>query len=61
MAITLEDVLARRIRCLFLDAKETEKISPIVAEIMAENLKKDKEWIKLQITKFEKTLKNYKI
>ncbi|MBJ25103.1 MAG: FAD-dependent oxidoreductase [Flavobacteriaceae bacterium] len=61
MAITLEDVLARRIRCLFLDAKETEKISLTVAEIMAENLKKDKEWIKLQISKFEKTLKNYKI
>jgi glycerol-3-phosphate dehydrogenase len=53
--------LARRIRCLFIDSCETEKISPIVAEIMAENLKKDKEWIKLQITKFEKTLKNYKI
>ena len=42
MAMTLEDVLARRTRCLFLDAYETEKIAPKVAEIMAIELKKEK-------------------
>ena len=26
MAIHIEDVLARRVRCLFLDAKETQKL-----------------------------------
>ena len=61
MAMTIEDVLARRTRCLFLDAKETEKISLKVAEIMAEYLEKDKKWIKLQLTKFKQTLKNYKV
>ena len=33
MAIHLEDVLARRVRCLFLDAKETLRIAPEVAEL----------------------------
>ena len=61
MAMTIEDVLARRTRCLFLDANETEKISPKVAEIMAEYLEKDKKWITLQLTKFKQTLKNYKV
>ena len=61
MAMTIEDVLARRTRCLFLDANETEKISLKVAEIMAEYLEKDKKWIKLQLTKFKQTLKNYKV
>ena len=32
-----------------------------VAEIMAEYLEKDKKWIKLQLTKFKQTLKNYKV
>ena len=40
MAIHLDDILARRIRCLFLDAEETKKIAPIVAKIMAEYLNK---------------------
>ena len=61
MAITIEDVLTRRTRCLFLDANETEKISLKVAEIMAEYLEKDKKWIKLQLTKFKQILKNYKV
>ena len=42
MANTLEDVLARRTRCLFLDAYETEKIAPQVARNYAQKiLKKD--------------------
>lgn len=41
MARTVEDVLARRTRALLLDAKESIRISPVVAGVMAEILKKD--------------------
>ena len=49
MAMTLEDVLARRTRCLFLDAYETEKIAPEVAKIMSKVLKKDAQWIEKEL------------
>ncbi|MDA9660427.1 glycerol-3-phosphate dehydrogenase/oxidase [Flavobacteriaceae bacterium] len=61
MAIHLEDVLARRIRCLFLDAKETQKIAPSVAEIMANYLNKDEFWIKDELSSTNKIIKNYTI
>ena len=61
MAITLEDVLARRTRCLFLDAYETEKIAPKVAEIMAFELKKEKKWIIQELKNFNLILKNYQL
>ena len=59
MAIHLEDVLARRIRCLFLDAKETFKIAPKVAEIMAEALQKDEDWIANELKEFKTITQNY--
>ena len=59
MAIHLEDVLARRIRCLFLDAKETFKIAPKVAEIMAEALQKDEDWIENELKEFNTITQNY--
>ena len=59
MAIHLEDVLARRIRCLFLDAKETFKIAPKVAEIMAEALQKDEDWIVNELKEFNTITQNY--
>ena len=59
MAIHLEDVLARRIRCLFLDAKETFKIAPKVAEIMAEALQKDEDWIANELKEFNTITQNY--
>ena len=61
MAITLEDVLARRTRCLFLDAYETEKIAPKVAEIMAFELKKGKKWVIQELKNFNLILKNYQL
>jgi len=61
MAITLEDVLARRTRCLFLDAYETEKIAPQVAEIMRKILKKDSQWAEAEMKKFNLILKKYQI
>jgi len=61
MAITLEDVLSRRTRCLFLDAYETEKIAPQVAEIMRKILKKDSQWAEAEMKKFNLILKKYQI
>ncbi|MFZ8961613.1 MAG: glycerol-3-phosphate dehydrogenase C-terminal domain-containing protein [Flavobacteriaceae bacterium] len=61
MAIHLEDVLARRTRCLFLDAYETEKIAPKVASIMADELDADASWIKKELNLFSSLLKNYQI
>ena len=61
MALTLEDILARRTRCLFLDVFETEKIIDNVLEIMAEALNKNKRWKSEQKLSFLSLIKNYKI
>lgn len=59
MARNIEDVLARRIRMLFLNAQAAEESAPIVAEIMAEELKKPQEWQEKQIADFLILCKNY--
>jgi glycerol-3-phosphate dehydrogenase len=59
MAIKLEDILARRTRCLFLDAKETTRIAPKVLEIMKIFLKKDNDWEKKEFSNFMEISKNY--
>lgn len=61
MAITLEDVLARRLRLLFLDAKAAIEVSPFVAKIMAKELNKDNNWIKDQVASFKKVADTYTI
>ena len=61
MASCLEDVLARRTRCLFLDAYETEKIAPEVARIMAEILNQDQTWIDSELQSLNSTIKNYQL
>jgi glycerol-3-phosphate dehydrogenase len=61
MALTLEDVLARRTRCLFLNAYETEKIAPYVAEIMKKELNKDEKWVATQLKEFKLLLKKYQL
>jgi len=55
----LEDVLARRTRILFLDAKESLLIAPQVAEIMASELGYDDVWQEKQLHLFEKLVQNY--
>ncbi len=59
MARTVEDVLARRIRGLFLDARESIRIAPEVAEIMAEELGKPNKWKTEQVKAFKALAKNY--
>ncbi|MEZ5346012.1 MAG: glycerol-3-phosphate dehydrogenase/oxidase [Pyrinomonadaceae bacterium] len=61
MAQTVEDVLARRTRILFLDAQVANGIAPVVAKIMAVEMDKDQDWIKRQLEEFEKLARNYLI
>ncbi len=61
MARCVEDVLARRTRILFLDAKSAIESAPLVAEIMAKELRKDKIWIDRQILEFNQTATKYLI
>lgn len=48
MARTVEDVLARRTRALQLDAEESIRLAPAVADLMAKEMGKDESWKKLQ-------------
>jgi len=58
-ARTVEDVLARRTRALFLDARESIRIAPEVAALMAQELKKDQNWEKEQVEQYTAVAKNY--
>ncbi len=52
MARTLDDVLARRTRSLFLNAKAAIAIAPKVALLLAAELNKDEHWVDEQVTEF---------
>ncbi len=59
MAMTVEDVLARRIRLLFLDARAAMDAAPAVAALMAELLQKDKHWQETQVNSFRVLAQQY--
>jgi len=59
MARTLEDVLARRSRCLLLNARASIEAAPKVAEIMAQELGRDASWIATQLEAYEKLARGY--
>ncbi len=59
MARTVDDVLSRRLRALFLDAKASIEMAPEVAELMAKEMEKKYSWTKSQITEFTKNAKGY--
>ena len=59
MALTVEDVLARRIRLLFLDAKAAIEAVPIVAGIMRVLLEKSEKWEEEQIVSFQQLAQGY--
>lgn len=52
MARTVEDVLARRVRLLFLDAQAAIETAPLVASLMAGELKRGDAWQKEQADSF---------
>ncbi|MDR2563271.1 MAG: glycerol-3-phosphate dehydrogenase/oxidase [Prevotellaceae bacterium] len=59
MARTIDDVLARRVRLQYIDAREAVKVAPQVAQIMAVEMKKDKAWIDSQLQDYNEILKNF--
>lgn len=61
MAQTVEDVLARRTRALFLNAAESIRLAPEVAEMMAKEMNKDSVWIDQQVTDYNEIANNYVI
>lgn len=59
MARTIEDVLARRVRVLFLDATIAIEIAPIVATMLAKELDKDDVWKQRQLQEFKTLASQY--
>ena len=59
MPLFLEDVLARRTRSLFLNARASAEIAPLVAEIMAKEFGYDKKWEKEQVDAYKDLVRNY--
>ena len=59
MARTVEDVLARRTRCLLLDARESIRVAADVAQLMAHEMGKDKQWEDDQVKNFVTVAKQY--
>ena len=59
MARTVEDVLARRTRALFLNARAAIEMAPLVAELMARELSRDEAWTREQIVDFQRLASRY--
>ncbi|MCE0521292.1 MAG: FAD-dependent oxidoreductase [Methylacidiphilales bacterium] len=59
MARSVEDVLARRTRALFLNAKAAIRMAPRVAALLAQELGHDKKWQAEQVEKFGQTAAGY--
>jgi glycerol-3-phosphate dehydrogenase len=59
MARNIEDVLARRLRALFLDARAAVDMAPKVACLMAGQLNKDKNWEESQVIDFMHLAEGY--
>ena len=58
-ARTVEDVLARRLRALLLNARASEQMAPRVAAIIAEELGRDASWLIQQIGTYQALTKGY--
>lgn len=59
MARTVEDYLSRRSRALLLNARRSVEMAPKVAEIMARELKRDRDWQDEQVSRFEALAQGY--
>ena len=59
MAQTLDDVLARRVRLLYIDAREALRVAPEVAKIMAAEMHKPLSWVDQEVERFKEIAKNY--
>jgi glycerol-3-phosphate dehydrogenase len=61
MARTVEDVLARRCRALFLDAEAARTLAPQVAAILARELGRDAAWERQQVAEFTTLAARYAV
>lgn len=60
-ARTVEDVLSRRTRALFLNAKAAVRMAPKVAELLAKELGRDVAWQSRQVEIFTAVAKGYMV
>lgn len=60
-ARTVEDVLSRRTRELFLNAAQARNLAPQVAEVMAKELGRNEAWQKEQVLAFTKLSQGYEL
>jgi glycerol-3-phosphate dehydrogenase len=59
MARTVEDVLARRTRALFLDARAAIEAAPAVASLLAKELNRSEAWMAEDLANFVEVAKGY--
>ena len=59
MAYTVEDVLARRLRMLLLDARAAIEMAPAAARLMAQELGRDERWQQEQVREFTRLAEGY--
>jgi glycerol-3-phosphate dehydrogenase len=59
MARTVEDVLARRTRALFLNAHAAIAMAPEVASLLAKELRKDQTWAEAEVKTFNQLAMQY--
>jgi glycerol-3-phosphate dehydrogenase len=59
MALTVEDVLARRTRALLLNAKASIEAAPVVARLLANELGRDAAWEQNQIANYTTLARGY--
>jgi glycerol-3-phosphate dehydrogenase len=60
MARTLDDVLARRTRALFLNSRAAIEMAPAVARLMASELKQNEAWVTKQLKDFDAMAASYR-
>jgi glycerol-3-phosphate dehydrogenase len=61
MARTVEDVLGRRTRCLFLNTKVALEAAPKVASLMARELEYDSNWESKQLVDFQRAAMHFSL
>lgn len=59
MARSVEDVLARRTRALFLNARAAVAMAPEAAQLLANELGKDDAWVESEVSRFKELARQY--
>lgn len=61
MARTTEDILARRTRCLLLDARASISIAEPVTQLIAQELGNNRQWVQSQVQQFKQLAQGYMV